>query len=55
MVKVNVKWETDGQAVDLPSVVEVPKELNDEEIADYLSDKYGWLVASWGYIFEANK
>lgn len=40
----NIKWETDGEVVDLPTEVEVNDDLSDDEIADYLSDTYGWLV-----------
>lgn len=46
-MKVSVNWETDGEIVDLPKVVEIPNYVIDEEIADYLSDKYGWLVNSY--------
>ncbi len=45
--KVSVKWETDNQKVKLPKIVKIPREVEDEEISDYLSDKYGWLVNSW--------
>ena len=40
----NIKWETDGQEVNLPSEVEVEDNMSDYEIADYLSDTYGYLV-----------
>ena len=40
----NIKWETDGEIVELPTEVEVDDNLSDDEIADYLSDTYGWLV-----------
>lgn len=49
----NIKWETDGQRVKLPKAVRVPKadfESDfdfDMEGADFLSDKYGWLVNSF--------
>ena len=39
-------WETDGEDVDLPGSVEVPA-LEEHEVSDWLSDKYGWLVAGW--------
>ena len=39
-----IKWETDGEVVDLPTKVEVEDGMSDDEIADYLSDTYGWLV-----------
>jgi hypothetical protein len=42
-----IDWETDGQEVDLPKNVEVPDDLDADEIADYLSDKHGFLVNSF--------
>jgi hypothetical protein len=44
----NVQWETDGEQVELPSiiVVDVPDdELDNVEdfLSDHLSDEYGWL------------
>jgi len=39
-------WETDGENIDLPNKVEVPVDIKEEEVADWLSDKYGWLVKS---------
>ena len=47
IMKVSVNWETDGEKVDLPEVVKIPNYVVDDEIADYLSDKYGWLVNSY--------
>ena len=48
MLVTNIKWETDGEEVDLPTEVEVDDDfLSDDEIADYLSDTYGWLVISF--------
>ena len=42
-------WETDGKEIDLPTEVEVPDTIADDEdaICDYLSDNYGWLVISF--------
>jgi len=42
-----IDWETDGQEVDLPKSVKVPDDLDSDEIADYLSDKHGFLVNSF--------
>lgn len=47
MIVSNIKWETDGYEVDLPTEVEVEDEMSDDEIADFLSDTYGWLVISF--------
>lgn len=46
----NIKWETDGldaNDLGLPTNIEVNDDLDDDEIADYLSDTYGWLVESF--------
>ncbi len=42
----DIEWETDGEDVDLPTTVRVPADL-EYEIADYLSNEYGWLVVSF--------
>ena len=47
MKKVKVNWETDGEEVNLPYIVDVPSNIEEENIADYLSDNYGWLVNSF--------
>ena len=44
MIVSDIKWVTDGEVVELPTEVEVNDDLSDDEIADYLSDTYGWLV-----------
>jgi hypothetical protein len=44
---VDIVWDTDGEDEDdlgLPSRVEIPFFEDDDEIADYLSDKYGYCV-----------
>jgi hypothetical protein len=44
----SIDWDTDGEEVDLPQVVEL--EVEDEDsIADALSDKYGWCISSLNY------
>ena len=48
-MKVRVNWDTDGCSVKelgLPEVVDMPT-LNEENIADYLSDEYGYCVESF--------
>ena len=47
MLVSDIKWETDGEVIDLPSEVEVNDGMSDDEIANYLSDTYGWLVNSF--------
>lgn len=46
MKATDIKWVTDGEDVQLPSEVEIPSIIEDDDdaIADYLSDTYGWLV-----------
>lgn len=43
----DIIWETDGEEVDLPTEVEVEDGMDDDAIADYLSDTYGWLVIAF--------
>ena len=42
-----IDWDTDGEDVDLPSEVELPANVPDEEIADTLSDMFGFCVKSF--------
>jgi hypothetical protein len=45
MKVVKIEWETDGYKISLPTEVEIPDYITDkEDIADYLSDEYGFLV-----------
>ena len=51
-VKVNWDLESDGKVyspkeVGLETIVNVPDQIDDEEVSDWLSDKYGWCVNSW--------
>ncbi len=50
----DIVWDTDDEDIDLPTEVTIPQgEIEDEEeIADWLSDNYGWLVESFRYIME---
>lgn len=51
-MRVFVNWDTDGHSVEelgLTSVVDMPT-LNEDEIADYLSDNYGYCVESYKII-----
>lgn len=42
---VNIEWDTDGEDIEyLPERVSIPLFMDDDEIADYLSDKYGFCV-----------
>ena len=51
-MKVKVDWDLDGltaEEANVPEIVELPADLvgNSEEIADYLSDTYGWCMLGW--------
>lgn len=50
-----IEWETDGEAVSLPTEVEVPDGLDDDGIAEYLSDTYGWLVRGFAVPLDETK
>lgn len=47
MTITHIIWETDGNDVALPTEVEVEDNLTDEEVAEYLSDTYGYLVEAF--------
>lgn len=48
MIKItDIIWETDNEDVILPKEVEVEEHLGSEEIADYLSNIYGYLVEAF--------
>lgn len=51
-MKVRVNWDTDGFSVEelgLPEVVDIPT-LDMYDIADYLTDEYGYCVESFEII-----
>lgn len=51
-MRVFVDWDTDGYSVEelgLTSVVDIPT-LNEDKIADYLSDNFGYCVDSFKII-----
>lgn len=41
----NIKWDTDGEDVDLPTQVTIYVE-NGEEVADAVTEKFGWCIFS---------
>lgn len=50
MKAIQIKWETDGEDVDLPEETNIPDEIlsrGDDAVTDYLSENTGWLVLSW--------
>ena len=51
-MRVFVDWDTDGPSVEelgLPTIIDMPT-LNVDDIANYLSDKYGYCVSSFKII-----
>ena len=44
MKAINIKWDTDDQVVDLPTEVEIPEGCSEDDVADCLSDEYGYCV-----------
>lgn len=48
---VKVDWDTDDEPVeDLPEIVRVPSYVEEGEVADWLSDCYGYCVNSYSEI-----
>lgn len=50
MKKVKVDWDIDLDEVNevkLPTFVEVTETIEDDDVADWLSDEYGWCVNGW--------
>ena len=46
----DIEWDTDGENpedLDLPSEVAINDDIDEDEIADWLSDNYGWCVLSF--------
>ena len=55
MLATNIKWDTDGDIEildDLPTEVDIPYDMEEDEICDYLSDEYGYCV--FGFDVEKN-
>lgn len=47
---VKVDWDDDQEIYGesgLPTVVNVPTDIPDEDVADWLTDEYGFCVNSW--------
>lgn len=51
MLVFNIVWSVDEteDLEELPAQVEVPDEVDEEDIADWLSDQYGYLIESFQY------
>lgn len=46
---VDIRWDIDedDEQVALPTEVEIPWDIYDDDIADYLSDEYGFCVSDY--------
>ena len=44
MKAINIQWDTDNEMIDLPTEVEIPEDYSEDEVADYLSDEYGYCI-----------
>lgn len=43
MKAINIKWDTDGESIELPNEIELPfGMINEDEISDYISDETGF-------------
>jgi hypothetical protein len=52
MYEITVEWQTDGEDVDLPVTVHLPDDMDpkdEEEVCEWLSATYGWLVEGYSY------
>lgn len=50
--RIEVFWNTEGYPVenfDLPTIVDVPIDIEEDDVSDWLSDEYGFCVESWYY------
>ena len=48
--RIRVDWDTDGmdpEELDLPEVVDVPGYVDEDDIADFISDIWGYCINSW--------
>lgn len=56
MKATDIIWVTDGEDVELPTEVEIPVEIEDDDdaITDYLSDTYGFLVEGYALPMDDN-
>lgn len=54
-MKVKVNWDTDNYPLEecnLKKIVDIPNDIEEEDIADYLSDEYGYCVFSFEILEE---
>lgn len=47
---IEVEWDTDGESLEdcgLPKIVQVPNNVDEDCVSDWLSDNYGYCVYGW--------
>lgn len=56
-MRIKIDWDlqSDGKRLSMKAagvkrIMEVPDNLEEDEIADYISDQTGWCVNSWTYV-----
>lgn len=52
MIVYDIKWDTDGEEINLPTEVDFAEEIEEDMIADTLSDIYGWCVESFEVCYD---
>ena len=56
MRAIDIKWDTDGDEEiikTLPKEMDIPDDVDEENVADWLSDETGFCVC--GFVLEAEK
>jgi hypothetical protein len=55
-MKIKVDWdlESDGKRLSMKAagvkrIVEIPDDIAEDEISDYITDQTGWCLNSWEY------
>ena len=50
-MKVKVNWDTDGEVTpELPEIVDVPANVDFEDVSDWLTGEYGFCHFGWSEI-----
>ena len=56
-MKVKVVWDThdcsvgDLECIDsLPTIIDVPDSVEEENVADWITDEFGWCIDSWSQV-----
>ena len=56
MKAINILWDTDGEKIELPTEIDIPEGItDDEEIGNYISDKTGFCHYGFELIKQEEK